>query len=231
MIFLYIFLSSLCVCHIIEYMVKPEKLQNISVSYKASHLAVTLLNCIIQAILMDYFITTLEMQFTLNNCFNGMIAFVFQDVYFYTLHRFMHNKYVYKYFHKTHHFIKTPNFWSCYYEHPLDHIVVWVMPYIIITKLLKINYWVYWGYVLFSTILSIEGHSGNDLKFKYWYIGFFTKKASKLHVYVYNHATHHDLHHIKTNCNYGLWTTFMDRIFNTLSGNYDEYINEKIKTN
>ena len=50
-------------------------------------------------------------------------------------------------------------------------------------------------------------------------------------IYIYNHTPHHDMHHELTNCNYGLWTTFMDRICNTLNRDYDSYAKKLYEQN
>ena len=232
MLFIIIFTCTLGLCHLVEYNAHLKFIQKDKERYHIKQLSITLLNCIIQDFLIDYFVTNLEYHFTLFNIINGTVMFYFQDVYFYFGHRLMHSKRIYKYFHKMHHYYKSPNFWCCYYEHPIDHILVWVLPYLIIPYLLNINFYIYWFVVFITTLLSIEGHSGNDHSFKYWYIEYIFGIKTDIfsHNWLYNHSYHHDTHHLKTNCNYGLYTTLLDRVFGTLYINHDKCIIDNLKS-
>lgn len=197
--------------------------------YKLNQLFLTLLNSLIQSFFVDYFLCNLPQQLSFTNTLVApFLMFFFQDLYFYCLHRLMHHKNVYKYCHKTHHTYKQPNIWASYYEHPIEHIIVWTMPYILFPLMMDISVYAYWAFVCFTTLVSLEGHSGNNYKGMYWYVGYFETKAGLKHIWFYNHALHHDLHHVQTNSNFGLWTTLPDRLFKSLYIDYDEWAKNKI---
>jgi len=221
--FFFVYVFCLCMSSLSQVIMKPSKLQNKTDETTIYHFGINLLNVLIQHALIDYFVIY-DPDITLTNVFFAPpLYFIMQDIYFYWMHRLMHNKYIYKYFHKVHHEIKNPNIYVSYYEHPVDHIVVWIVPYIILPHLIKINYYSYIFFLFFTTMISLEGHSGNSLHGRYWYLGYFYTKIYQKNIYIFNHATHHDMHHKLTNCNYGLWTTFMDRYCKTLNIDYDLY--------
>lgn len=229
--FLPVYLFCLCLTFLSQCIINPSKLQDKPDTTTIYHVGINTLNVFIQNALMDYFVIY-DPEITLVNVFFAPILyFILQDIYFYVMHRFMHSKYVYKYFHKVHHEIKNPNIYVAYYEHPIDHIIVWTVPYIILPNLISINYYSYMFFLFFTTLISIEAHSGNSLHGRYWYIGRVYTKVNEKDIYIYNHTPHHDMHHELTNCNYGLWTTFMDRICNTLNGDYDSYAKKLYEQN
>ena len=222
--FLIVYFFCLYISSLNQAIIKPFKIQNKPDVTNIYHFGINLLNVLIQHVLIDYFVIY-DPNLTLTNVFLAPpLYFIMQDIYFYGMHRFMHNKYIYKYFHKVHHEIKNPNIYVAYYEHPIDHIVVWVVPYIILPHLININYYSYIFFLFFSTLISLEGHSGNVLHGRYWYIDYFYIKMHEKNIYICNHTTHHDMHHELTNCNYSLWTTLMDKYFNTLNNDYDLYV-------
>ena len=65
------------------------------------------------------------------------------------------------------------------------------------------------------TILNVLGHLGLEL-----YPSNFVKNPF---TFWNNTSTHHNMHHQKYNCNYGLYFNWWDRVFNT---NHEIYISE-----
>jgi sterol desaturase/sphingolipid hydroxylase (fatty acid hydroxylase superfamily) len=190
-----------------------EKKQNMSTLY---HYLLNFLNVFIQDILINYYVIC-DNDISIMNFFVApFIYFILQDVYFYFIHKLLHNKYIYKYIHKTHHEITDPNIFVSYYENPLEHIFAWSMPYLILPNLISINYYAYIYFVFLSTLISLEGHSSYSLYYKYRYIGIFFEDSNPDNIYLFCDTTHHDIHHKKISCNYGLYTTLLDRLFLTL---------------
>jgi lathosterol oxidase len=209
----------------------PQKIQNIKNEEKEYifPFIITCLNSIIQSICVDYFtIHKLEVSFTLyNTIISFPFYFIITDFYFYHSHRLLHLPIIYKYFHKMHHKYKSPSICASYYEHPVEHLLVWSIPYLVLPYIIPINNIVYWIFVFYTSLLSVLGHCGNNYKLNIWYIIDFQSNINSY--YYYTHPYHHDLHHQKTNCNYSLYFTYLDRIYNTLDNGYDVYVKQKVK--
>lgn len=231
MISFYIFLFSFGCVFVYDLYTSPPKIQEVKpINYSDNIFAFTLtsINSIIQSICIDYIsINKLQSEYTLYNTFLSIpLYFIITDAYFYITHRILHVPILYKYFHKIHHNYKSPTIYASYYEHPVEHIFVWSMPYIILPHIIPIHKYGYWLFIFYTSLLSVLGHCGNNYKFNVWYNLNFIK--SKNNYYYFTHPYHHDLHHLKLNCNYSLYFTYLDRIFNTLYYNYEVYVNQKL---
>jgi len=233
-----IFLFSFLIVFLYDFYNSPKKLQDLEKKDEIKKdeikniflpFLLTCFNSFIQSITIDYYtIHKLQSNFTLYNSLLSFVVYlILTDFYFYVTHRISHSPLLYKYIHKIHHKYTSPSIYASYYEHPLEHLLVWSMPYIILPHFVPINNFVYWSFVFYTSLLSIVGHSGNDYKLNIWYSFNFTGKKDVY--YYYTHSYHHDLHHLKTNCNYSLYFTYLDRFFNTLYKNYDVYVIEKLE--
>lgn len=122
-----------------------------------------------------------------------MVAYFFQSITFYFIHRGFHScKFTYA-FHRKHHEYKKPLPYTSIYCHFTEHILanllpVFIGPYIMYSHYLTICVWAH-----LTTISAIISHSSN------------TRKIPNTH----------DIHHLNPLCNYGTGET-LDRIFGTL---------------
>ena len=132
---------------------------------------------------------------------------VAHDAYFYWVHRAMHHRRLFKFFHRHHHRSITPTPFAAY-SFALPEAVV-MAAFVPLWQLFVATP----GVVLFTflnwqIIRNVMGHSGIEL-FPRWWL------ASPLTRWI-NTTTHHDLHHNGGfNTNYGLYFTWWDRLMGT----------------
>ena len=136
---------------------------------------------------------------------------IIHDAYFYWTHRFMHLKAVFKYVHRVHHESSNPSPWAAFSFHPLEaivefgivYVIAFTMPYHISAMIVFFSY---------MTIMNVLGHLG----YEFFPRGFTRGRFSWWH----NTSTHHNMHHARSNCNYGLYFNWWDRLMGT---NHREY--------
>lgn len=120
-----------------------------------------------------------------------MASYFITDVVFYTGHRLMHTKYLYKY-HKKHHEIKNPVTIATLYMHPVDLYVSNLSPVAVSVLLLNLNIITIQILVIIQICFSVLfAHGGY-------------KEIS----------LNHNIHHTLFNYNYGLGFC-MDKLFKT----------------
>ena len=135
-----------------------------------------------------------------------VLALFIQDTYYYWLHRWMHIPKVYKYFHKVHHNSVHTSVWTSFSFHPLETIAqAVILPLIII--FLPLHTYAILAILLIMTISATINHAGVEI----YPGGRYGKWFGKLVV----GATHHDVHHRRFLCNYGLYFTIWDRLMGT----------------
>ncbi len=136
-----------------------------------------------QPIIVEYYSYDIEILHLVINIFIG-------EIWFYTFHRLLHTKYLYKY-HKQHHEIKNTIGILALYAHPFDAIIVNLGSIYFLHIILKfslLQLFIVGTYATCNTI--IESHSS----------------IHKQNI--------HQIHHTKFNVNYG-FNLFMDKIFKT----------------
>lgn len=117
--------------------------------------------------------------------FHIFLNVVFGEIWFYTLHRLMHTKYLYKY-HKTHHEVKETIGILALYAHPFDAIIVNMGSIYVLHLLLQFSaFQVYLVGTCATVNTIINSHS--------------SKRQNLFH----------QIHHLKFNVNFGL-DLFMD---------------------
>ncbi len=143
--------------------------------------------------------------------FSIALMAVMHDAYFYWTHRFMHLKSVFKYVHRVHHESSNPSPWAAFSFHPIEAAIEFG---IVIVIALTIPYHVSAMIVFFTymTLMNVLGHLGYEIFPR----GFTQSRWTWWH----NTSTHHNLHHSKSNCNYGLYFNWWDYMMGTNHRNY-----------
>lgn len=134
--------------------------------------------------------------------FSFFIYLIFHEFYFYFTHVWMHQPKIYKKVHHIHHLSQQVSPWASFSFHPYECIVhALFMPMMIL--LIPIHPIVIIGYFTFMTLTAISNHSGIELiktnLITSWFIS----------------GAHHYKHHKYYNGNYGLYFTFIDKLFGT----------------
>jgi lathosterol oxidase len=140
---------------------------------------------------------------------------ILQDAYFYWTHRLLHTKFFFKYFHYVHHQSVTPRVLTSYNFSILEAFILYgIAPLYMI--FLPVNIVTLQLFLLYTVVKDAQAHSGVEFFPKWWV-------NSPLDVLTT--TTHHDLHHQKSNSNYGLHSTFWDRIMKTENQDYKREFN------
>lgn len=151
-----------------------------------------------------------------------LIFIVVQDTYFYWTHRFMHLKSIFPYVHKSHHLSNTPTpfatlsfgNWETIIEFGIYPLVIFLLPLHPIAIGL---------FLLYNVILNTSGHIGYEIVPR----SFFQHIILKYGLTV----THHEMHHSKVNCNYGIYFNIWDKIMKTNHKDYQKtYMKVKDKS-
>jgi len=132
------------------------------------------------------------------------IILIFDDTFFYFLHRLMHqNKYIYSKIHKIHHRAHSPIPIDYIYVHPLEWMSGFIGPFIGILLLGGVHIYTFWAYVVVRNLHELDIHSGLKSSFLNSSIPFSGTNE------------HHDIHHAKKNGNYSSTFSFWDIVFKT----------------
>lgn len=143
-----------------------------------------------------------------------IIAIIFHDAYFYWMHRAMHSKLLFKKVHQVHHLSTNPSPFAAFSFHPFEAILeAGVLPLLVV--ILPLHPLAILIFILFMTLLNVLGHLGYE-----FYPGYF---VSNTFTSWNNTSFHHNMHHQKFNCNYGLYFNWWDKIFCT---NHEHYKSE-----
>lgn len=140
------------------------------------------------------------------------LAIVLHDAYFYWAHRTMHHKKLYKLFHLTHHRSHNPTPFTAYSFAPGEAVVMYA--YVPLLLLCIPMHYSAVAIVLFIMIFkNAIGHCGYEL---------FPRGSTK-NIFLRQNTTvtHHDMHHEKSNGNYGLYFTWWDKWMGTEHANYE----------
>jgi methylsterol monooxygenase len=133
-------------------------------------------------------------------------AFVIDDVWFYFMHRYMHeNKYLLKKIHSIHHRSSTPFPLEYLYAHPLEWMTGMVgsaIAFLLILAIMPINVYAFWIFGVIRNLHEIQIHSDLELPV-----------ISKLPII--SKTRHHDDHHAKLDGNYASTFLWWDKIFKT----------------
>ena len=145
--------------------------------------------------------------------FNGLVVLLqllfvlfMDDLFFYFLHRWMHeNKTLLKAVHSIHHRATAPLALEYLYVHPFEWMMGYVGPFIgllVIGSFFDLSCWTFWIYMLIRNLHELDIHSGFKSLFSHW-------------IPFWGESEHHDQHHEKLNGNYASTFTIWDRVFDT----------------
>ena len=137
----------------------------------------------------------------------------FHDTWFYWTHKLMHHPRLFRIFHRVHHQSHNPTPWASFSFHPLEALVeIAFLP--ILVCLVPIHTVVIVLFSLFSLAFNVLGHLGFEI---------FPKGFTRHRLFRWlNTSTHHNLHHQRSNCNYGLYFNFWDTLMGTNHRAYHE---------
>ena len=138
-----------------------------------------------------------------------LVYLLLHDSWFYWTHRIMHRPAVYKRMHAVHHASRNPTAWTAMSFHPWESITGAVLvPALVL--MIPIHYAVLLMVLLVMTIMGVTNHMGWEL-FPQWLVrGPFGRWLIT--------ASHHQRHHEKYLCNFGLYFRFWDRLCGTDRG-------------
>lgn len=187
------------------------------------------IKCSLRAIFFFAFYTTLLIYFItigktkvyysisdlgLGYLFLSVIIFIVtQDTYFYWTHRFMHLKKVFPYVHKSHHLSNTPTPFATLAFGPWETIIEFGI-YPLVIFLLPLHPLAIGLFLLYNVILNTAGHIGYEIIPR----SFFHHRILKYGLTI----THHEMHHSKVNCNYGIYFNIWDRVMRTNHQDYEK---------
>ena len=138
-----------------------------------------------------------------------LVYLVLHDSWFYWTHRWMHRPAVYKRMHAVHHASRDPTAWAAMSFHPLESITGAVLiPALVL--LIPIHYGALLAVLTIMTVMGVTNHMGWEIfpralvrgPFGAWLIT----------------ASHHQRHHEKYLCNFGLYFRVWDRLCGTDRG-------------
>lgn len=131
-----------------------------------------------------------------------IIYSLFHEIYFYLTHIWMHQPRWYKSVHHIHHLSHKVSPWASFSFHPWE-CIVHAMFFPVMILFIPIHPLVIISYFTFMTLTAVSNHSGVEL-FK-----------SELIKKYFISGGHHYLHHKFYKGNYGLFFTFIDKVFKT----------------
>jgi len=138
-----------------------------------------------------------------------LVYLALHDTWFYWTHRWMHWPRLFKIAHAVHHASRPPTAWAAMSFHPLEAVtgavVIPVLVFVVPIHIAAL------GVVLaIMTLMGVTNHMGWEMFPKPLVHG----PAGRWLIT----ATHHELHHHKYRCNYGLYFRFWDRLCGTDAG-------------
>ncbi len=143
--------------------------------------------------------------------FSILLYIGLHDTYFYWIHRLLHFKPVFRWVHKTHHLSHTPTPFASLSYNPLEAFLQFGINLILIF-IIPLHPVAIGILLTHNILLNTGGHTGFEVMPRCFFHHWFFKYSLT--------TTHHDMHHTKLNCNYGLYFNIWDRIMGT---NHREY--------
>lgn len=134
---------------------------------------------------------------------------IVHDTWFYWTHRAMHRPRLFKAAHAVHHASRPPTAWAAMSFHPWEALSgALVIP--ALTFVVPIHYGALGIVLAIMTVMGVTNHMGWEMFPRRLVHGPLGKWLIT--------ASHHELHHQRYRCNYGLYFRFWDRLCGTDSG-------------
>lgn len=160
-----------------------------------------------------------KMYFNIND--HGWLYFVIStvlfivlyDTYYYWLHRFMHLKKVFPYVHRVHHLSHTPSPWAILAFNPIESMMEFMI-YPIAIFLFPLHPFAVIIFALYNVAINTLGHTGTE---------FIPRSSFHQPIFKWGlTVTHHEMHHLRVQYNFGIYFNFWDRIMGTNHPEYEE---------
>ena len=137
------------------------------------------------------------------------VYLLLHDAWFYWTHRWMHRPAMFKRMHAVHHASRSPTAWTAMSFHPWESLTGAVLiPALVL--LIPIYHAALLAVLAIMTVMGVTNHMGWEL-FPRWIV---EGPAGKWLIT----ASHHQRHHEKYLCNFGLYFRFWDRLCGTDRG-------------
>jgi Delta7-sterol 5-desaturase len=138
-----------------------------------------------------------------------LICLFLHDTWFYWTHRLMHHPRLFGIFHAVHHASRPPTAWAAMSFHPWEALTgAFVVPALVFW--LPLHAGAVLALLLIMTVMGVTNHMGWEM----FPARFVHGRAGQWLIT----ATHHQLHHDRYRCNYGLYFRFWDRLCGTDHG-------------
>lgn len=145
----------------------------------------------------------------------SLFAYLFlHDTWFYWTHRWMHRPRIFRALHAVHHASRPPTAWAAMSFHPGEALTgAVVIP--VLVFLVPVHVTVLGLVLTIMTVMGVTNHMGWEM---------FPRRLvhSRLGGWLIT-ATHHQRHHERYTCNYGLYFRFWDRLCKTDRGLSDSF--------
>ena len=138
-----------------------------------------------------------------------LVYLLLHDAWFYWTHRLMHVPRIYRRMHAVHHASRNPTAWAAMSFHPWESVTGAILvPALVL--LIPIHAGALLAVLTIMTVMGVTNHMGWEI-FPRWLV------RGRLGEWLIT-ASHHQRHHEKYLCNFGLYFRFWDRICGTDRG-------------
>ena len=144
--------------------------------------------------------------------FSFVVLLIFQDAYFYFMHRLFHHPRLFKKLHYGHHRSGEPTPWTSFAFDPGEAFIQ-ALFFICIVFILPIHYIPLLTALIVMTVWAVFNHIGFELLPTSFYSNWLGKW--------FIGSKHHLVHHRKYTLHYGLYFTFWDKLLGTQDANFD----------
>jgi len=136
-----------------------------------------------------------------------VIMIILHDTYFYWTHRLLHTRWFFKKIHTVHHRSASPTPLAAYSFHPFEALIESLIVFLFVT-VWPVHIFAFLFFTFLVLVMNVIGHLG----FEFMPRKFRDSTPGKC----LTSSTHHNLHHQKSNKNFGYYFTFWDKLMRTL---------------
>ena len=135
------------------------------------------------------------------------VMIILHDTYFYWTHRLLHTKWFFKKIHVVHHRSANPTPLAAYSFHPFEAFIETLIVFPFVT-IWPVHIFAFLLFTFLVLVMNVIGHLG----FEFMPRKFRDSSPGKC----LTSSTHHNLHHQKSNKNFGYYFTFWDKLMKTM---------------